>query len=334
MSVFPLAVLAVSVRQLLGLVLGGQRLLGAPDPAIEVAQRALGPWHGRPLAIVGLQDGERRIVPARPHQRVEMDGAEQRALGDAAADLLQVRHGLAQKTRGLGVIALGIGGKAVCGRHGAVGPGFAVGGPRVFGALFQARQHFGDGALLAGAGEAVEILQVEEGHEVLVQARPEIVRHVGPAAADIDAAQFEARQQRDGVDLVLGEFLPHAPHARVEQGKRLVGAVEIDQEEGEVPPVVGVHEGVAADPGVGHRFQEGHALQHLAARFQAMGDRVVRPRIAAIQGERLARHGLGLVEAIALLQAERIHRVDVAVVAIGLEQMLADAQQRLRSRRD
>ena len=95
-----------------------------------------------------------------------------------------------------------------------------------------------------------------------------------------------------------------------------------------MPPIVGVHEGVAALPGVGHRFQEGHALQHLAARFQAMGDGVMRPRIAAVHRERLARDGLGLVEAIALLEAERIHGVDVAVVAIGREQMLADAQQR------
>ena len=165
---------------------------------------------------------------------------------------------------------------------------------------------------------------------MLVQARLEIVRDVGPAAADIDAAQFETRQQRYGVDLVLGEFLPHTPHARVEQRQRLLGAVEIDQEEGEVPPVVGVHERVAAHPGVGHRFQEGHALQHLAARFQAMGDGVMRPGIAAVQDERLTRHRLGLVEAIALLQAEGIHGVDVAVVAIGFEQMLADAQQRFQ----
>ena len=38
---------------------------------------------------------------------------------------------------------------------------------------------------------------------------------------------------------------------------------------------------------------------------------------------------LGLVEAIALLEAEGIHRVDVAIVRVGGEQALADAQQGL-----
>ena len=96
-----------------------------------------------------------------------------------------------------------------------------------------------------------------------------------------------------------------------------------------MPPVVGVHEGVAALPGVGHRFEEGHALEHLAARLQAMGDGVMRPGIAAVDRERGARDLLGLVEAIALLEAEGIHRVDVAVVRVGGEQALADAQQGL-----
>ena len=96
-----------------------------------------------------------------------------------------------------------------------------------------------------------------------------------------------------------------------------------------MPPIVGVHEGVAALPGVGHLTQEGDSLQHLAARFQAMGDGVVRPRIAAVHRQRAAGRGLGLLDAVALLQAERMHGVDVAVLRVGGEQALADAQQRL-----
>ena len=57
-----------------------------------------------------------------------------------------------------------------------------------------------------------------------------------------------------------------------------------------------VHEGVAVLPRVGHLFEEGHAVLHLAARFEAMGDGVVRPGIAAVQGDRLACRVLELGE--------------------------------------
>ena len=90
-----------------------------------------------------------------------------------------------------------------------------------------------------------------------------------------------------------------------------------------------VHEGVAVLPRVGHLFEEGHAVLHLAARFEAMGDGVVRPGIAAVQGDRLACRCLGLLQAVALFQAERIHRPDIVILAIGRHDALADAQQRL-----
>ncbi len=199
-------------------------------------------------------------------------------------------------------------------RHHAVGPGLALERLGAFGAVLEVRQHLGDGAALAGARQPVEIVDVVEGGELLVQARLEIDREIGPAGADIDAAQFEPRQQRDGIGLVLAELLPHAPHALVVQRQRLVGAVEVDQEQREVPPVVRLHEGVAVAPGVGHRVEEGDALQHPAARFEAMGDGVMRPRIVAVERQPLARGGLGLVEAIALFEAERIHAPDEAVV--------------------
>ncbi len=73
-------------RELFGLVLGGQCLLGAADFPVEIGQRALGGGHRRPFALIGLQDRHRRVVPAGAHQGIEMDGAEQRALRDAAAD--------------------------------------------------------------------------------------------------------------------------------------------------------------------------------------------------------------------------------------------------------
>ena len=164
---------------------------------------------------------------------------------------------------------------------------------------------------------------------MLVQARLEVGSHVGPAAADIDAAQFEARQQRYGIDLVLAELLPYAPDARVVEVERLVGTVEIDQEEAEMPPVMRLHEGVAAGPGIRHRAHPRDALQHLAARLQAMRHGVMRPRIVAIHLDGLARTGFGLVDAMALLQPEGAHAMDEMVVGIGRQDALGDGQQRL-----
>ena len=213
--------------------------------------------------------------------------------------------------------------------HDAVGPDLALEGPGAFGAVLEARQHLGDGAAFAGARQTVEIVDVVESREVFVQARPEIKREIGPARPDIDAAQLQSRQQRDGVGLVLAELLPHAPHPAVVERQRFVGAVQVDQEQCEMPPVVGVHERVAVVPGVGDGTEEGDAFQHPAARFQAVRNGVMRPRIAAVDRQPLARGGLGLVEAIALFEAERVHAPDEAVVGVGGDQALTHVQQRL-----
>ena len=93
-----------------------------------------------------------------------------------------------------------------------------------------------------------------------------------------------------------------------------------------MPPIVGIHEGIAVLPGVGHRLHERHAFNHAAARLQAMRDHVVRPGIAALHLDRLAGMGVGLVEAIALLQAESVHGPDIMVVAVGRQDALADPQ--------
>ena len=97
-----------------------------------------------------------------------------------------------------------------------------------------------------------------------------------------------------------------------------------------MPPVVGVHEGVAVLPGVGHRLQEGHALQQPAARLEAMGDARGAP---TDRGGPWRAPGAPCASA----SSRRLHssrpkaymRVDVAVVAVGREQVLADPQQRL-----
>ena len=106
-----------------------------------------------------------------------------------------MRHRLAEKACGVGDVAARVGSEPVRHRHDAIGPGLAFERLGAFGAVFQARQHLGHGALVTRAGESVEILQVEEGREVLVQARLQVDRDVAPAVADIDAAQFETRQQ-------------------------------------------------------------------------------------------------------------------------------------------
>ena len=69
------------------------------------------------------------------------------------------------------MVAVGMRGQAMRRRHRAVGPGLALERLGALGAVLEARQHLGDGTLLARAGQAVEILQVEEGRIMLVQAR-------------------------------------------------------------------------------------------------------------------------------------------------------------------
>ena len=101
------------------------------------------------------------------------------------------------------------------------------------------------------------------------------------------------------------------PHTRaVEQRQRLVGPVEVDQEQREMPPVVGVQEGIAVLPRVGDRLQESDALDQPPARLEAMRQRMMRPRVLALHLDRAARMRLGLVEPIALLQPEGIHAPD------------------------
>ena len=68
-----------------------------------------------------------------------------------------------------------------------------------------------------------------------------------------------------------------------------------------MPPVVGVHEGVAVLPRVRHRLQEGDTVDHAAARLEAMGNHVMGPRIAPVDRQRLAPQRLCLVDAVALL---------------------------------
>src|SRR5471032_642144 len=103
-----------------------------------------------------------------------MESAEQRALGGAAADRLEMRHGLAQEARGLGMVAFRMRGQPVGSRHRAIGPRLAFERLGALGAVLEAGQHFGDRALLAGTGEGVEVLQVEERYEMLMQAALEV----------------------------------------------------------------------------------------------------------------------------------------------------------------
>ena len=93
-----------------------------------------------------------------------------------------------------------------------------------------------------------------------------------------------------------------------------------------MPPVVGVHEGVAVLPRIRHRLQEGDAIDHAAARLQAMGDDVMRPGIAPVDGQCLAPQRLGLVDAIALFQAEGMHLMHEAVLRVGRRRARADPQ--------
>ena len=121
-------------------------------------------------------------------------------------------------------------------------------------------------------------------------------RHVHPAGADIDVAQFQTGQEGYGVDLILDGAFAHAPDPLVEQRQRGRRTVHVQAEKGGVPPVVGIHEAGAAVPGARQRTQELQPGGGFAPRFQDMGDRVLRPGIITVHRDRAPARLLGGIE--------------------------------------
>ena len=161
---------------------------------------------------------------------------------------------------------------------------------------------------------------------MLVHARHEVVGELLPAVADIDAGQFQPRQQRHRADLVLRIPLPHAPdmgRVMVEHARRLA---LLDHHQRQVPPVVRQHEGIQVGPGVLHLLEKGPALRVAALGQQHMGERVMRPRLLAPAADRVVRGTLGLAEQMALLVGEGDHAVGVGEVVVVRQHRGADSQ--------
>ena len=97
----------------------------------------------------------------------------------------------------------------------------------------------------------------------------------------------------------------------VVQGQHFVIALLLDQEQRQVPPVVRDHEGVKARPGATDLAHEINALLHTALGQHDVGERVMRPRLLAAQGDGVARRCLCPFEEMALLPGKGRHAVQV-----------------------
>ncbi len=97
-------------------------------------------------------------------------------------------------------------------------------------------------------------------------------------------------------------------------------------EQGQVPPKMGDHERVQIAPAVMHILQKAGALVDAPLGQHHMGQGVLGPGLLALQPQRLAGGGLGLVQQMALLKGEGGHAVGVGDLPIGLQHGQGRAQ--------
>ncbi len=161
---------------------------------------------------------------------------------------------------------------------------------------------------------------------MVVDALEQVVRDVGPAIADVDAGQLQARQQRHGPDLVLRVVLGDTPHLPVVQPERVRPVAQLDVEERLVPPVVRLHERVQPDPGVADLGHERPAFLEAPLGQHHVRQRVVRPRLLAPHRDAAPRRGFRRPEQVALLVPEGRHAVQPRQVARGRGDLQRQAQ--------
>ena len=241
-----------------------------------------------------------------------------------AADLVQSRQHLLQQVGGLLDAPDRMRDQRVGSRDRHLLPHHLLHRLHLAGVLGETGQQPGGLLAAAGTGQPIEVVEVEERVDVLVGAGREIVGDIGPAVADIDAAEREAGQERHSVDLILGILLQAPPDVGVVDLERTRVVVAIQVEQRHMPPVVRIHEGVAVLPGIGEAFHPGETLVHPALSLHHMGDGMVGPGISAIHLHRPASGGLGFLEAVALFVAEGDHAVDEMVLRTGREHALAE----------
>ena len=319
--------------KLLGLVVGGHRLLGAAELAVEIGQRALGRRHAGPLALVGLQD----LDSAASFQPERTSASRWIAPNSARWAMLppigvQMRHRLAEQARGLGVVASRMRGQAVRGRHRAVGPGLALERLGLLGAILEARQHLGDGARacrhapahrdIAGRGRATKC-SCRRGLRGRARRRP--------SASPTSTPRNSSRASSETALIWSSENSFHTPQTRVSNSASASSVRSRSIRNSARCHQLWVYMKELQSSQVSAiDCEEGHALQHPPARLEAVRQRVVRPRIACapsrspcVRAPRPRRARLHSSSPKACMRPGEV------IVRVGGEQVLADAQQRL-----
>ena len=162
-------------------------------------------------------------------------------------------------------------------------------------------------------------MQIVEGEQMVVDMRHPFVGDGRPAVADVDPRELEPPQERSGVDAVerrvVGEL---GRREAVIVGENLVEPALLDQKQGEMPAVVVGHE-MRVRPVRPRRLEKADALLVPVRGLHHVGQRMRRPGVARIAGERLAAEVLGALEVAGLLEPEGVKPEDEArerIVAI------------------
>ncbi|NNJ15693.1 hypothetical protein CSV86_010825 [Pseudomonas putida CSV86] len=244
----------------------------------------------------------------------------------AAADLVQARQAAGKQACSARVIAAGMGQQAFGQWQGDLGPDGAT-EVRGLAAAFDQGGEQQVRFELVGTRQAVQVLQAEERLHGVAPAQLQIGRQRLPARSDVDSGDLQAGQQRDRTDLVLGILWQDPPHVPVVdlQHPRLVAAGQVEQRQ--VPPVVGVHEGVQAFPVPADLLQEGDAFLDPACGEHHVGQGVLGPGLVGLDRQGLARAGFGLFQQVALLVGEGQHGVALGNLRGRGDGLEGDAQQ-------
>ncbi len=134
------------------------------------------------------------------------------------------------------------------------------------------------------------------------------------APAHVEAVQLEAPQERRGVDQRPGAAARR--EVRIVDRERTLRVALVDVEQRQVPPEV-TRQGGVARPGRACTFEERDALGRPAAHLAHVREDVDRSGTAGLERERTTGGGLGRVVIAVLLEAERMHRENVAEAGVS-----------------
>ena len=158
---------------------------------------------------------------------------------------------------------------------------------------------------------------VGEGEHVVVEPAFELLGQLGPAGAQGNPQELQAREQGGGVLDVEVEIRGVRMDRPVVERQRRVVVAALELEQRPVPPQMAA-ERVAVVPGAVRVVEPGEALLEPALHLQDVGDRVQRPEVLAVELHGLAAGGLRLGVGAAFLVAEGQHAEQVAVAGHGL----------------